>query len=234
MFGLFDGSNAETFFHFVCLGCLTVAMLKHSFILYVWVMLSPCFTDSYLCALQTVTCVVQFLCCTDTLSLCCTDSYLCVVQTVMSVLYRQLSLCCTDSYLCVLQTAAMLNEEELRTEVTMLERTLRVKLCMQKLLSRPRLSESMGECLLLFFFFHWEWRQLSFWITLLLFCVVYAHPCRQLLGFFYREVEIESLRYAMNLSMLCVTQQTRQKPVWFKRFFPSSASKLWNLSLIHI
>ena len=39
----------------------------------------------------------------------------------------------------------MLNEEELRKEVTMLERTLRVKLCMQKLLSQPRLSESMGE-----------------------------------------------------------------------------------------
>ena len=48
-------------------------------------------------------------------------------------------------YLCALQTVAMLNEEELREEVTMLERTLRVKLCMQKLLSRPRLSEAMGE-----------------------------------------------------------------------------------------
>ena len=120
-------------------------MLKHSFILFVWVMLSLSFTESYLCALQTVTCVVQFLCCT--VYLCVVHSYVCVVQ---------LSLCCTDSYLCVVQTVAMLNEEELRKEVTMLERTLRVKLCMQKLLSRPRLSESMGESLLLFFFFHWE------------------------------------------------------------------------------
>ena len=228
-----------------------------SFPHFVWVMLSLCFTDSYLCAVRTVTCVVQFLgctdslslccrqlslcstdsylcctvlvlyslslcctvisvlyrqlclCCTDSyrcvvklslcctvisvlyrqlslcctvifvlyrqlslccadsypcvvqLSLCCTDIYLCVVQTVISVLSSylcvvQLSLCCTDSYLCVVQTVAMLNEEELRKEVTMLERTLRVKLCMQKLLSRPRLSESMGEFLLLFFFFHWE------------------------------------------------------------------------------
>ena len=159
-------------------------MLKHSFILFVWVMLSLSFTESYLCALQTVTCVVQFLCCT--VYLCVVHSYVCVVQlslccscslvqTVIAVLYSylcvlqlslcctdsylcvvQLSLCCTDSYLCVVQTVAMLNEEELRKEVTMLERTLRVKLCMQKLLSRPRLSESMGESLLLFFFFHWE------------------------------------------------------------------------------
>ena len=110
----------------------------------------------YLCVVHSYVCVVQLsLCCS------CTDSYRCVVQlslcsTVIPVLYRQLSLCCTDSYLCVVQTVAMLNEEELRKEVTMLERTLRVKLCMQKLLSRPRLSESMGEFLLLFFFFHWE------------------------------------------------------------------------------
>ena len=104
---------------------------------------------SYLCVVvvQTVIAVLYSYLCVLQLSLCCTDSYLCVVQ---------LSLCCTDSYLCVVQTVAMLNEEELRKEVTMLERTLRVKLCMQKLLSRPRLSESMGEFLLLFFFFHWE------------------------------------------------------------------------------
>ena len=152
---------------------LTVAMLKHSFILFVWVMLSLCFTESYICALQTATCVVQFLCCTVylcvvhsyvcvvQLSLCCTDIYLCVLQlslccTDIYLCVLQLSLCCTDSYLCVVQTVAMLNEEELRKEVTMLERTLRVKLCMQKLLSRPCLSESMGEFLLLFFCFHWE------------------------------------------------------------------------------
>ena len=97
---------------------------------------------SYRCAVQTVISVLY-----RQLSLC---------STVIPVLYRQLSLCCTDSYLCVVQTVAMLNEEELRKEVTMLERTLRVKLCMQKLMSRPRLSESMGEFLLLFFFFHWE------------------------------------------------------------------------------
>ena len=107
-------------------------------------------------------CVVQFISVLYTV-MSVLYSYLCVVvvQTVIAVLYSylcvlQLSLCCTDSYLCVVQTVAMLNEEELRKEVTMLERTLRVKLCMQKLLSRPRLSESMGEFLLLFFFFHWE------------------------------------------------------------------------------
>ncbi|KAK7095184.1 hypothetical protein V1264_006629 [Littorina saxatilis] len=42
------------------------------------------------------------------------------------------------------QTMAMLNEDELQEEVDMLERTLRVKLCMQRLLSRTHLTETLA------------------------------------------------------------------------------------------